>query len=895
MLFNRILGVSAAAMAASSLMHGAYAQEATRSYDIPGGDLATALRQFAEQSDTNVLFDPDLVRAERTEGLKGDYSQVNALSVLLKGTRLVSRLQNGTVIVALDSARSAPGPEGRGPSSPFEGQADRVIVTGTSLRGIAQDSSPVLVYNRADIEASGAATTEQFMRLLPQNFGGGSSELAPSGLPGDSNSTFNNTFGSGANLRGLGSGATLTLLNGRRLAPSSRIGDFVDLSMIPVSALERVDIMTDGASSIYGGDAVAGVVNFVLRDDFKGAETSVRYGSVTSGDMSEVRVNQTLGGSWDSGNLMATYEYAFRDNLVLSDRPEIPVPTLTGGQPIVDTGLFDLSPKRKRHSAIVSGKQELGSRLRISGDIAYSDKSVTSATIYAGPTSSLQVYRAGSELLSVGLGAEYDLAPRWALSLDLNNSQIRSDDAYQLGSASGVSTGGRETRADVRSADLLLNGEWFAAPGGDVSVAVGGHWRRETFANANIGSANPDRADERDVSALYAEVLVPLFGRSNARPGLRRLELNLSARMDDYSDFGSTTNPKVGVLWSPGDGLNLRGTYSTSFTPPPLGRTGDQGRSGTVAPFSYILGAFGLSAPDPSLVSVDFLQAGGTAADLGPETSRTYTFGWDFERQTGPHGWSIGSSYYNIAFEGRLSATPMPQNQLAALAPIIAFNDPQALPAGTVIFFPTPQDVAAYVATFNRPVSFFAGAVNLDNVGIINNASIVRNLSSTRTSGIDLIVDYTFDTGEGVISAGLNVNHILDFTQQAAATSAVVSTLDTLQNPVDLNIRGSVGFSRGGFAGNLFLNHVDAYATDNTASATRVDSWTTADLSLRYRFDGEQASFLKGARVGLSVSNLFDEPPPATPSYGTVRLAGYDPTNASPVMRLVTFELAKTF
>ena len=125
---------------------------------------------------------------------------------------------------------------------------------------------------------SGATSLDQFIRVLPQNFGGGSTEFTTIGLPYDSNSRQNNTSGASANLRGLGSRGTLALINGNRMAPTSEIGDFVGLSLIPMAAIERVEVQTDGASSIYGGDAVAGVINFILRDDFEGAETTASYG-----------------------------------------------------------------------------------------------------------------------------------------------------------------------------------------------------------------------------------------------------------------------------------------------------------------------------------------------------------------------------------------------------------------------------------------------------------------------------------------------------------------------------------------------------------------------------------------------------------------------------------------
>src|SRR5690606_7557618 len=121
-------------------------------------------------------------------------------------------------------------------------------------------------------------------------------------------------LGSGVNLRGMGNAATLVLLNGQRLAPAGT-GNFVDVGMIPASAIDRVEVLTDGASAIYGSDAVGGVVTFVLREDFEGGDTRIRYGTVTEGSSSEYRVSQTLGRAWSSGSFLGSYEFYKREAL----------------------------------------------------------------------------------------------------------------------------------------------------------------------------------------------------------------------------------------------------------------------------------------------------------------------------------------------------------------------------------------------------------------------------------------------------------------------------------------------------------------------------------------------------------------------------------------------------
>ncbi|MCH8686470.1 TonB-dependent receptor plug domain-containing protein [Pedomonas mirosovicensis] len=194
----------------------------------------------------------------------------------------------------------------------------QIVVTGSNIRGIGISAgSPLTIIGRPEIESSGYATTQQILQLLPQNFGGGAAEDTSRGA--EAISTLKRRT-SGINLRGLGNVATLVLLNGRRMIGASDNGDIPDISLIPTSALERIEILPDGASAVYGSDAVAGVVNFILRSDYEGAETTLRYGSSTEGGVDEYQAAQTFGFKWNGGNLLLTGEYYHRDRLDSADR-----------------------------------------------------------------------------------------------------------------------------------------------------------------------------------------------------------------------------------------------------------------------------------------------------------------------------------------------------------------------------------------------------------------------------------------------------------------------------------------------------------------------------------------------------------------------------------------------
>jgi len=152
-------------------------------------------------------------------------------------------------------------------------QLDRVEVTGSSIKRIDGETAlPVTVIKRVDIEKTGASNVQELVDRLSMNSGGGRS-LAES--VGETSATGQ----SGASLRGLGRERTLLLLNGRRLSPYPFSGLGVDLNAIPLSAIERIEILRDGASATYGSDAIGGVMNFITRKDFQGGEINVGYES----------------------------------------------------------------------------------------------------------------------------------------------------------------------------------------------------------------------------------------------------------------------------------------------------------------------------------------------------------------------------------------------------------------------------------------------------------------------------------------------------------------------------------------------------------------------------------------------------------------------------------------
>ena len=200
-------------------------------------------------------------------------------------------------------------------------KVEKIEITGSNIKRVdAEGSAPLQVITREDIAKSGKPTLTDILRDLPTNAGGGLNDI-----------TGANSFSSGAStvsLRGLGSAATLVLLNGRRLAPfGSADPNFgqsavVNLDSLPLDVIDRIEILKDGASAIYGSEAVAGVVNIILRKDFTGAQIGGTYSINRDSEYQTWRASTTLGFgdlARDRYNVFFNYERLERKLVTVDD------------------------------------------------------------------------------------------------------------------------------------------------------------------------------------------------------------------------------------------------------------------------------------------------------------------------------------------------------------------------------------------------------------------------------------------------------------------------------------------------------------------------------------------------------------------------------------------------
>lgn len=198
---------------------------------------------------------------------------------------------------------------------------EELLITGTNIRGAEVVGSATQTVDSDEIFRSGRTTAADFLRELPINFAGGVgiSDEQQSGQDSGA-AQANLTGGQGVNLRGLGALSTLVLINGRRAPGSGQFGDFVDISTIPNVAIDRVEILQDGASAVYGSDAVGGVVNFKLRRQADHAMSTARIGTMTQGGGSEYLLSHLQPFNWDSGNAVIAAEYFHRDSVRTTQR-----------------------------------------------------------------------------------------------------------------------------------------------------------------------------------------------------------------------------------------------------------------------------------------------------------------------------------------------------------------------------------------------------------------------------------------------------------------------------------------------------------------------------------------------------------------------------------------------
>jgi len=291
---------------------------------IPAGALDDALKALAVQSHIQILYAPELVAERRVIGLHARLKPAQALTRLLRGSGLRAVAVNANTFL-LQRIEPARGPAPHNARRMLPTEMASVRVTGSRIPRSDLNlvtPAPLTIITREEIETSGHQTLFELLRMQPGMLGHHPVDVASEGGQGDQQ-----PFAAAAttSLNGLGPRATLFLIDGRRVANygliSVDLGGLTDLDAIPLSIVERVEIIRGGASAIYGADAMAGVVNIILMKQRDGGEVVARYGVSERGDAGERRLSFSQGVNTSTGSsLFVGVDYLQRDALLGSQR-----------------------------------------------------------------------------------------------------------------------------------------------------------------------------------------------------------------------------------------------------------------------------------------------------------------------------------------------------------------------------------------------------------------------------------------------------------------------------------------------------------------------------------------------------------------------------------------------
>ncbi len=627
---------------------------------------------------------------------------------------------------------------------------ERIEVTGTRIkRTDIQGPSPIQSINKDDIANFGFDNLQQLLERMPAV---GAGTFSTRGNSQDSTAN----GGAAVSLRGLGADATLVLINGRRVSMSAFAEDatnsFVDINSIPVSAIERVDILKDGASAIYGSDAVAGVVNIILKKDIDGLQVNLGYGAESGTDYNEQTASIVWGNISDKGNSSIILDY-FKNDALTADQlgrfgtanqtpyggedfrssrgfpgyfyvddvktidPNCPADSATSsGSCLFDYGPFNLSiPKSERVGAIGQFEYHLGDDLT-----AFLEVAMQHNTSEAGGAATPLDEKAGLTVpgthpnnpwgqdIKIGRFRTVDAGPRrWDIESDSMRAvlglrgSINEWDwevSAQKGRSKSVQTGDQSQgwirvdylqreidagrynpfggtvnpqevindittnltrlgKSNLTSYDAHITGSAFELAGREVMMAAGAEYRKENVSDIPdiqfqkgliFGTEAVTAMGERSQYAGYLEFSIPVTDT---------FEVQLAGRYDHYSDFGSTTNPKIAFKWGISDDLSARASWSTGFRAPSLAQVGlGPSEKSIFFEDTYRCSA---DAADCGVLDYNVLFAGSEfngGEPLKPEESETWNVGmiWAPSQQ-----FDIGFDIWGITQDGKIDAEPL--------------------------------------------------------------------------------------------------------------------------------------------------------------------------------------------------------------------------------------------
>ena len=893
------------------------ARSVTYSLDIPAQSLGDALQALALASEHRLLCDSDLVEGKSSAALKGQFTAEEAVKQLLSGTDLSYEVtSDGLVMIKSavtspstlstvggsfrftqssspsngESARKAD--EGNadstgsfGSSTTKEGEASKVeeiIVTGTNIRGQHEIAAPRRSYTRTDIENAGSASLEDLFDQMPQNF----SAVTARGQYAVGNSdvaAVNREQAVAVDLYGLGAPSTLTILNGTRRAPSIG-GRAVDISAIPLSIVERLDIVTGGSSAIYGSDAVAGVVNVITRRDYKGAETRLTLGTPFKGsDGDSVQISQTSGFSSGRAGMIAAYDYQHTSALDYSTLGLLS----KGFVPFYSR--LNAQPRSNRHSLFVSGRISAATNIELTGDILIGSRSSKDLYRWAfegsdhlsgGDTDNSNDQLSFSPSAHIAMNKDWSLDLRGSLS-SAENRYISKDTLVFPNSDPLRFVTSFHDESNLDSFTAVTNGLLGSFVGMHVSLAAGATWQQEQFKTLlkSEGVAYDNVRRARKVRSLFAELKAPLS--ELWEDVTHTLDLSIAGRFDDYSDFGCTSNPQVGLLWKAGTNIAFRGTYAAAFRAPALVEL-----DGST---SYAL----QNVPDPSRAgaSTPALFWLGANPQLRPEQADTWTVGADWTPATWPRA-RLSVSLFNVRYRGRVDSPFFSLDRALVLTQESSY-------ASVIDRLPGAAELARIVnqaSDFDNDTGLLFDPSTQTVQEVFPDVVLVdartNNIAVETMRALNTDIRSSFETKLGTLSAGASGTYVLRHDRSVTRSSPAIDAINQVGKPVGFKLRVEVGIEGNRFSAFVHLNHTDGYDDQFVSPTSRIRAHDTLDLVTRFNGDGVSGE-TAGLDTVLTVRNIFNAKPPLF--LNSPLGIRFDGTNASPLGRNVALQMTKSW
>lgn len=1044
---------------------------ASKRYAIPAGNLSDALIAYALQSDRQVLYAPATVAGVTVPGVEGEHSIEAALELLLADTGIAARRINDRTFYlerapsSIGSAATTQPPLAISTEAAYAAsmtELGAMTVTGSRVRGIELPGATLIRIDGASLRNDARPDVTDVLRLLPQVLNFGADEALVGGASVQ-NSTLNTTYARSINLRGLGASSTLVLVNGRRIAPSGSGAQLTDVSSIPIAAIERIEVHTEGASAVYGSDAVGGVVNLILKRKTDDVISTARYG--WGDDIDGLQLSQVFGHLWDSGALTLTYEYESRDRLLASDRPRLydddftrfggadnrplhsspsnivfdsasvpaeaqatyAIPRLTSNAPLSLSQLAageepnrqslwhgrTVLPEQRHHSFVISAEQQVSPAAKLYFDGFYTRREFEQAQPnVAGTFATISVPASNpyspcnpandaanalgiacvGDPVSVTYSSIRDLGPSvrsgrhsalhastglqieigaWLSDLSLTfstsetqraSSNFANNAALAMALGNSVDATGAivdagtpgayvrpasvptlnpfcsgciepETAAFIRAGQYLgseydqttalvsFNGPLAYVRSGAIMAAVGLEFRSDEFASFNaLGTGvvydtptgsrlrRTESANERDVSAAFVELHVPLIGAHNARPGLRLLDASISARREAYDDLGSVSNPRMSLRWQPFEGLSLSATYGRSFRAPSLSDSDPSSTAqigaGPPAGGAYTAAQLGIEQGNPDRPLFVIGRAGGNA-DLVPETASSWSAGVTWRPPNVP-SLQVGLNYYSIEYNHRIDAPGANAGPIAAITNADGYFDefltynpayfPERAPGNGIVDGFDARAAEGFLGLVQHLYASedppFAGAApDATSVAAVLDGRR-SNAARLTTRGLDASLQASLETRYGTWRAMLVGNLVFEWKTAPSPNVPFVDAVDRIFNPVSKQATLQLGWQRDAWSAAFTSRYTGAYRNDTQLTFgryARVDDWLVHDVLLAYDTGERWSGPGSNVRIALGVQNVLDEEPPLALNTNIL----FDPQYANALGRYSTLSVTK--